>query len=119
MTCERNPYHGAGFTGLLRDPTLLDAHPLRRMVLGGLQHWKQHESMDDYQPHMREYPEHIHTLYATAIRRQSTIGWDNALRGFLSKAWYDIAEASYDATKTTDKTKGATRMKSLIYSLGR
>lgn len=38
MTCEKNPHNSRGFSDLLRDNILQDAHPLQQMILEGLRH---------------------------------------------------------------------------------
>ena len=35
------------------------------------------------------------TLVQSAILEQTTIGWLNAVRGFLSKAWLQLASCTY------------------------
>jgi hypothetical protein len=63
------------------------------------------------------YPFHLREPFQEAVRRQSLIGWHSLLRGFVSKAWYDIAEATYDNPDRRNTLDGAFRIRSLSSSL--
>jgi hypothetical protein len=116
MTCTSNAAQSSGIQTLYRDPKLQGAHPLRRMVVEGLRHWMKQDNTG-FHPDTSVYPFHLREPFQEAVRRQSLIGWDNLLRGFVSKAWYDIADATYDIPDRRNTLDGAIRIRSLISSL--
>ena len=58
-------------------------HPLWHCLVEGIELWSDLPGTK-YQPDLSNYPPHLRKPLATAVESQTAIGWQNALRGFLS-----------------------------------
>ena len=64
----------------------------------------------NFQVCITDYPPHMREAVRTITAEQAAIGWDNAIKGFLSKSWMDIASMEYGHMKKSI-TEGACRMR--------
>lgn len=56
---------------------------------------------------LMDYPVHMRDIVDRSIlTEQELIGWDNAMKGFLSTSWMDLASIRYEDTRV-DRTAGA------------
>ncbi|KAI2489451.1 hypothetical protein MHU86_25142 [Fragilaria crotonensis] len=113
--CAHNPIQQPGLVSLLKEKSYPQAHPLRKLLVGGLRHWIA-TGHSDFCPDLTAYPPHMKETVDLALKQQNTIGWDNAFRGFLSKKWYELSTQSYTDT-TIDHTIGTSRMKHTIQAI--
>jgi hypothetical protein len=114
LRCKANTAQDSGLSLLLKDPKGV-AHPLRKLLVEGIRHWIDNGN-SDYNPSIDDFPLHMHDSIQAVILTQGQIGWDNALRGFLSKFWYDLALLSYEGD-AVPINEGSRRMRSCIRSL--
>lgn len=112
--CMKNPYMNEGLQVLLRSSTD-GSHPLRRLLVHSIKHWIQ-TGESDVAIALNKYPTHMHSHLTRIMSEQNRIGWDNAIKDFLSKSWIDLASASYDSDKLS-VAEGAQRLREGIKAL--
>ncbi|KAI2505996.1 hypothetical protein MHU86_8407 [Fragilaria crotonensis] len=109
VRCHSNSFmKNSGLHTLRRSPNE-GSHPLRRILVGGTTHWI-HTGTSAYREDLEGYPEHMKDTITRILHEQELIGWDNALKGFLSKSWMDLASMRYDDS-SIDRTEGAHRLR--------
>ncbi|KAI2512859.1 hypothetical protein MHU86_1405 [Fragilaria crotonensis] len=114
VRCHSNSFMNSGLQTLRRSPNE-GPHPLRRILVGGITHWI-HNGTSDYRVDLEGYPEHMKDTITRILLEQELIGWDNALKGFLSKSWMDLASLRYDDS-SSDRVEGANRLRRSIRAL--
>ena len=114
LRCMQNPYMNDGLQALRRS-SVGGSHPFRRILVSGIKHWIQ-TGESNFDIEFNEYPTHMHASLNRIISEQNRIGWDNAIKGFLSKSWIDLASVSYDSDKLS-VAEGAQRLREGIKAL--
>lgn len=112
--CTENPFQTTGITQLRRD-TVSGPHPLRKLLTEGITHWVNTGS-SNFQVCIPDYPSHMREAVRTITAEQAAIGWENAIKGFLSKSWMDIASMEYGHTNKSI-TEGERRMRRCMDAL--
>lgn len=116
LRCPSNNAITSGLHALLKDSKFPDSHPIRRVLHDGIRHWITDQKVA-FQPSIDGYPPEMQASIRLAIQSQSSIGWDNAIRGFLSKEWTDLASRTLLAPRKLDLHNGRRRMQSITNSL--
>jgi hypothetical protein len=75
---------------LRKDIWTNDTHPVRYVLLEGIQHWSL-GTPGPFRPSISQYPIHLQHIIATAVTNQNAIGWHHAVKGYLSKTWSILA----------------------------
>ncbi len=112
--CKENSFMETGLLALRRSGTG-GPHPLLKILTGGIMHWIDTDA-SDFSTDVGDYPIHMQETLARILGEQEQIGWENALKGFLSKSWLDLASMQYDDDRY-DKTAGLQRLQQCIKAL--
>lgn len=104
LRCQSNSFMAPGLLSLRRFNTE-GSHPFGRILADGIQYWI-NTGTSDYRMDLSDYPLHMRDTIARILLEQELIGWDNALKGFLSTSWMDLASLRYEDTRV-DRTAGA------------
>ena len=113
LTCVSNPELLSSIAILKSDILTKDVHPVRYLIYEGIYHWSMDPS-EPYAPATSHYPPHLQNLLSQALDEQRSIGWDNALKGYLSQTWSLLArrgmtDPSYDAHTGDQRIRGLLR----------
>ena len=101
LQCKSNLNFESSVRTLRADICTSDAHPVHHLIYVGLYH------------------SHMHQYISNALESQLRIGWQNVLKGYLSKSWWDLASMPIIQNGTRDEAKGTQRMQKIfnrIYS---
>ena len=86
-------------------------HPAGTILYSCVQQWSSNSKVT---PHLTidDYATHIHDHIALVIKEQSQIGWNQALRGFLSIHWCRLAalDSANPKAKHINPDMGSTRI---------
>jgi hypothetical protein len=102
LQCTANP----GFLECLSDLRKVshssDNHPTLKLLCLGFCHWIQNPDTP-YAPDISGFPNKFKDSIAKALAEQNTIGWSQAVRGYLSYEWRQMAsEGIYDTDEFHD-----------------
>ena len=118
LTCDKNPQlqpslaiFSSKVMGKEDDP-----HPLRYLLVAGIQHWTAGSS-SPFKPDVTQYAPHLREGIADALRLQDILGWDMAVKGFLSKAWNKLAQMDNITNRRPDSQQAASRMRQCLSAL--
>ncbi|KAI2497424.1 hypothetical protein MHU86_17082 [Fragilaria crotonensis] len=117
LTCTRNPDANDAMATLRK--TILtadDTHPLRYLLVAGIQHGIDHPEQP-FQPATHSYPPHLHDSIRTAIDSQARIGWRHLLTGLLSSEWITLASLDMHANTKPEPKKGANRIRKCLTAI--
>ena len=118
LRCHRNDQLFEGRSQILKDSYEKSPHLLRHLLMDGIRYWQHTGNQDFYPTTMQQYPQHMREAVHNVLHKQSAIGWDNALRGYLSKAWIHLASIDKDdASKQLDSRLARQRMLRTISAL--
>jgi hypothetical protein len=81
-------------------------------VKGGVMSW-----YDDkvYVPDITEFPAKMRDRIRCALKDQETIGWDNAVKGYMSVEWRNLAEEDmYDHANQEQQGDGFPKLTSIL-----
>jgi hypothetical protein len=91
-----------------------NTHPERYVILADILHWLDHADSVPFTPSLSKYEPRFITLLQEAFQSQACIGWGNALKGFFSKSWREIASHDFHNPKRMDSTHGESRLRSIV-----
>ncbi|KAI2496019.1 hypothetical protein MHU86_18492 [Fragilaria crotonensis] len=75
-----------------------EPHPVFQILRDGITSWVEGIVVYD-PPSFDQIPSKFHERLRVALRDQQTIGWDNAIKGYLSVEWRCMAEhAMFDSS---------------------
>lgn len=117
VCCPANQGRLTGWTQFRKEVlTKEDPHPLWYCLVAGIEHWT--ASPDSlYCPDMSSYGPHLREAITRAVASQNKIGWDNALRGFLSREWRVLASLDINDSCTVSDDKVNGRLRKAMISL--
>ena len=69
-----------------------------------------------FSPPIHQYPPHFHPQIESALQSQHHIGWNSAIKGYLSRDWADMAQLDMHKP-IRDVGKGEARMKQIVSAL--
>jgi hypothetical protein len=81
--CQSNEAHKEGRRKLLRDRSESAPHLMRWLMFDGISNW-QATGSSLFSPSLHVYPPHMKYQVVKVASSQSAIGWDNALKNFVS-----------------------------------
>ncbi|KAI2510061.1 hypothetical protein MHU86_4355 [Fragilaria crotonensis] len=104
LRCHCNDQLFEGRSQLSKDSYETSPHLLKHLLMDGIRFWQHTGNQDFYPTTLQQYPQHMREAVHQVLQKQSAIGWDNALRGYLSKAWIHLASLDKDdaSNKQTD-----------------
>ena len=112
LQCTNNSVHDDTIQAFRRPMSWEEHHPVYHILKEGAAAWLEGRA---YIPPVREYPTHIQDQLRKAISDQEQIGWDNAIKGYLSVEWRYLAETSlYENTKDTQDGKGISTLRGIL-----
>lgn len=114
MRCNSSPQRDLHVQTMRAGICTKDSHPVRYIIALGIIHWLDHDESVPFNPSLSEYDPTFIPLLRTALQSQARIGWSNALKGFFSKSWSDIASRDFLNPNREDSPKGAARLRSII-----
>jgi hypothetical protein len=92
-----------------------DPHPFWHCIVEGIEHWT--KSQDPPTMDLTLYPPHLRMALTTAMASQTKIGWDNALRGFLSTDWMELASLDLESPTKYSESYGNARIRKALTCL--
>ncbi|KAI2502514.1 hypothetical protein MHU86_11946 [Fragilaria crotonensis] len=116
LRCPNNPSILKERLALLRDTNEHTPHPIRRLLHDGLSFW-QSTGSSEFSPDLTQFPLHMQAQVRLTAKRQTSIGWDNAAKGYLSKEWHGLAALHTFDPKRLESDLAAKRMKNLVKDL--
>lgn len=116
LQCAHNQSQHAALSKLKSDICTTDIHPVRYLLSSGLVHWLT-ASQTPFAPSITEFPEHFHALLHSALASQARIGWNQAVKGYISKQWSILATMDMHHPTATDTNKGSSRIRSILRGL--
>ena len=91
-------------------------HPFWHCIVKGIEHWSETQN-SQYTPIVTNYAPHLRAAILTAVASQNKIGWDNALRGFLSREWKALALLDMQQSMAFSAAKANARLRKVLTSL--
>lgn len=113
MRCQKNDARTSGINLILSDKAEKSPHLCRRLAVEGIKFWHT-TGTNDFRPTLKSFPRHMWKVISNVVRQQSNIGWDNLLKGYLSKAWTDLAAFDNIDEQEFDVPRAHTRLKRLV-----
>ena len=113
IRCPSNPQLSTGTQSLTSSLRKDPHHPAGRLLIAGIKHWIA-KPQEAFHPDLRGYPLHMLSLIDTALTSQARIGWHQALKGFLSKSWIELATMDLHNPTTRSDSLGTRRMAQLV-----
>lgn len=101
------------FTKSLHD---LGPHSIFYVITDAVNHWFT-GSKAPYTTDLRGFPSHMHEKIQTAITEQSLIGWEPAIKGFLSSTWHSLASLHMHNTDSVNWVVGTNHMRAILTAL--
>ncbi len=84
LQCTANPERTDTLSKFQKTICDSDIHPVKYILTAGIQSWLTDPTVR-FSPDVGEFPSHHHAILLEAIDEQQSIGWHNAILGFLSK----------------------------------
>ena len=113
LQCTANAEIQTSLGQLKTDLHSTEVHPVRYLISQGIIHWTTSPPGTPFSPSLSEYPSKFLPLLSAALAAQESIGWDRALKGFLSRHWTLAAQHSM-YTASRDRREGDIRIKSVL-----
>lgn len=104
LRCTANPEHDKSVRELGRRLSPTDYHPIFPILKASIMAWLKGEV---YSPDIEEFPRKLQDRIRKALNEQERIGWNNAIKGYLSVEWRLLADLSpYGSTCDEQEGKG-------------
>ena len=113
LRCSSNPKQESSLAALTSSIQNDPHHPVGRLLIAGVKHWLQNHDAE-FKPDTRGYPPHMLPLIESAIQSQARIGWLQAIKGFLSKDWRELATMDLYHPARREDLLGSRRMTQLV-----
>ena len=115
LTCTSNPELLSSLATMKSDMLTKDVHPVRYLIHAGIHHWTTQPAGVLFEPLISQYPPHFQELLPRALEEQQAIGWDVALKGYLSTTWSVLAQYGM-SSPSREQRLGEQRMRGLLRS---
>ncbi|KAI2505052.1 hypothetical protein MHU86_9408 [Fragilaria crotonensis] len=103
LQCRSNSDHEKGLQVFRKTLSPKEPHPVFHILRDGIISWV--EGIAVYDPPFDQIPSKFHERLRVALSDQLTIGWDNAVKGYLSVEWRFMAEeAMFDSSPAKPDT---------------
>ena len=112
LRCQHNPDRVQALSEFRKNMSPRECHPVYTLVKGGVMSW-----YDDkvYVPDITEFPAKMRDRIRCALKDQETIGWDNAVKGYMSVEWRNLAEEDmYDHATQEQQGDGFPKLTSIL-----
>ncbi len=116
LRCPSNPSSAAGVRKLGSILAVAPNHPTVRILVAEVKHWLGN-SAEPFAPNLHGYPAHMTMHIELALKSQARIGWYQALKGFFSREWRDLAAMDLYDSSHHDVNLGANRMNQVIKAI--
>ena len=117
MSCSANQGRLQGWRQFRKESlTKDDPHPFWYCLVKAIEQWIANPSTI-FESNLSQYAPHLREPIATAVASQNTIGWENALRGFLSWDWRTLVSLDLYNSKTHAMDKADARLRKAMNSL--
>jgi hypothetical protein len=117
MRCDQNQGRVTGWRQFRKDSlTKADVHPFWHCLVEGIEHWTAAQECQ-YVPAINSYSPHLRESISEAVTSQNAMGWDNALRGFLSRKWRDLASLDMHNPLVYSEDKANARLRKAMSCL--
>ena len=117
LRCPKNPLRSAALRDFQKRIHSQDLHALFYLISFGVIQWMSGSVPTVTDWDLRGYARHMHSSISTAITQQATIGWMSGIKGFLSKAWYEVAIQSMDHPTSVNPADGHRRLTLVIRAI--
>jgi hypothetical protein len=112
LQCTKNPSRDQTIQEFRRRMSSAEHHPVYHLLKECVVAWLDGSA---FNPPVLEYPTHLQDQLRMAVHDQEQIGWDNALKGYLSMEWRALAETSlYDRPTDTQDGKGISMLRGIM-----
>ncbi|KAI2512014.1 hypothetical protein MHU86_2302 [Fragilaria crotonensis] len=91
IRCQQNPDHATALKEFRRRMSPEEYHPVFQFLKDDVIAWIEDR---EFHPMLTDFSGEIRDSLRVALRDQTQIGWDNAIKGYLSVAWRDTAQKS-------------------------
>jgi hypothetical protein len=91
-----------------------DPNPVFHILKEGVVHWL---NGTEYSPDMSIFPIKLRDIISQSLREQKAIGWDQALRGYLSRKWRILASDSVFDNVPIQESKGKYNIRNILKAM--
>ena len=112
LQCPDDALHSS-LSQLRKDLWTDDIHPVRYLIYDGVHHWSTGTSTP-FNPDLSQFSSHLLPCIVDSLRSQSTIGWHQTIKGYLSTHWTTLASLSMEPTIGQDANASNRRIKSIL-----
>ena len=116
LQCTSNPVYKSSLESLRTDICQTEAHPARHLIYAGLAHYSSQAEIP-FAPNLDAYPMHLRPAIQAALESQEEIGWPQAMKGFLSSRWRDLASLAMFHIGSSDDEKGLSSMQRVLHAI--
>ncbi|KAI2498729.1 hypothetical protein MHU86_15740 [Fragilaria crotonensis] len=117
LRCRMNTEHENGMLRLRTSLSSAGPHPVFHLITEKVFEWLEHRGNSDAAFHVKEFPAKFHDSIRAALSDQQEIGWDNAIKGYLSVEWRNMAEEGLFDTDTSRSRLGYQRLQVIFKAL--
>ena len=91
-----------------------DPNPVFHILKEGVVHWLHGE---EYFPDMSIFPIKLRDIISQSLSEQNAIGWDQGLRGYLSRTWRVLASDSVFDNVPIQESKGKYTIRNILKAM--
>jgi hypothetical protein len=114
LRCPSNPAFTTRLVALRSEILTSDTHPIQFLIADGIRHTLTSDL--PFSPDTHQYPPHLQPLIVAALSSQQRIGWQSAVKGFLTRDWATLAQLDMHRPHK-DVRNGESRMMQIISAL--
>ncbi|KAI2497542.1 hypothetical protein MHU86_16945 [Fragilaria crotonensis] len=112
LRCRQNPDRTKTLTELAKRLTPTEFQPVFTLLRDGVLTWLEGNT---YDPDISGFPMKLWGIIRNALSDQEQIGWQNAMKGYLSVEWRAIAETDpYGTAIMTQEGKGIHTLRTIL-----
>ncbi|KAI2508454.1 hypothetical protein MHU86_5981 [Fragilaria crotonensis] len=111
LRCPSNPAFTTSLVALRSEILTSDTHPIRFLIADGIRHTLTSDL--PFSPDIHQYPSHLQPLIVAALSSQQQIGWQSAVKGYLTRDWANLAQLDMHRPHK-DVRNGESRMMQII-----
>jgi hypothetical protein len=113
LRCAKNSDREETLQELRKQLSPDEYHPVFSLLRKGIMAWFEGTN---YVPDITGYPSKMRVQILTALNDQEKMGWNNAIKGYLSVEWRTLAETSLHDSMPMQVGTGMNLMKSILVS---
>jgi hypothetical protein len=115
LRCRMNPEHHNGLKNFRRSMSPSEPHPVFHLIKEGVAAWINGDT--PYTPTFEQFPTKFHDRILAALNDQSTIGWDKAIKGYISMEWRRLATENIYGEEQAQHEQGFKRIHVILKAL--